>query len=171
MAMNKKYWAAYRDHAVALVPKCGNTSFSALVGGGRLSLEDALNIEQRIMFIREPMDRFTSGYSFFYAMNELDASRENVPMGVTHQGYEHYVDYALSTPNPHWMPQMELTGSIATHIHPFSCDSLRKWWPVYWPGRQPDWLNACTHLPTSDYRLDDLRRYYSADFDAYERAV
>lgn len=167
----KKFWAAYGGHAIALVPKCGNTSFSALVGGNRLTTEEALNMGTRVMFIRDPIDRFVSGYSFFYAMNELDSSRENVPISITHQGYEHYVDHALSTPNPHWVPQMELTRGIATHLYKFDCDSIRKWWPMHWPGCQPDWLNACTHLPTTDYRLDDLRRYYADDLRAFEGAA
>lgn len=168
---SKKFWASYQGKAVAIVPKCGNTSFSNLVGGVRLTLDETLAVDTRVMFVRDPLDRFTSAYSFFHMLNCDDRGKVHVPREATHNGYEHFVDFALSTENPHWKPQMQLTGGIATHLYKFSCESIRKWWPVHWPGRQPDWLNACSHLPTTDYRMNDLLEYYAEDLLAYERAA
>lgn len=169
---SKKFWAAYRDSAVAIVPKCGNTSFSAVVSATRLSTDEAMSVPTRVMFVRDPIDRFISAYSFFHMLNDgEDRGDVPVPRAATHNGYPHWVDFALSTINPHWAPQVELTGGIATHLYKFNCDSIRKWWPIHWPGRQPDWLNACSHLPVTDYRRADLLSYYSADLDAFERAV
>lgn len=165
----KKYWATYRDAAIAMVPKCGHTSFDAMVGA-RLSIDEALRIPMRVQFVRDPIDRFVSAYSFFYALNEDNPHRESVPKNVTHNGYESFVDYALSNPNPHWMPQTELTGGIATRLHKFTGENIRRWWSHYWPGKLPDWFNACTHLPTTDYRIADLREYYATDIVAFERA-
>lgn len=167
----KKFWSAYRGMAIAVVPKCGNTSFSALVGGTRLGIEEALQFDKRIMFVRDPIERVASGYSHYHDLNSHGPSRDDVPREVTHNGYERYVDFILSNENPHWMPQMQLTGGIATNLHKFNCDNIRKWWPMYWSGRQPDWLNACTHLPINDYRIDDLRAYYIEDARAYESAT
>lgn len=171
MSTLKKYWAEHQGKAIALIPKCGNTSISALIKTPRISIEDALKFEARVMFIRDPIaERFVSNYGFFKFLND-ESPREDVPIEVTHNGYERFVDFALANPNPHWMPQMELTGSIATSIHKFNSENLRKWWGYYWPGRLPDWLNACTHLPTNDYSMDDLKLYYADDIIAYERAT
>lgn len=167
--MNRKFWAVYRNCALALIPKSGNTSFSKLVGGERLSTDEALQFDTRVMFVREPIERFVSAYSMFKYLND-EAGHKDVPREAT-ASYEAFVDFALATPNAHWASQTELTGGIATHIHKFSCDSIRNWWPIYWPGRQPDWLNACTHLPTNDYRMDDLRAYYADDMRVYEAAT
>lgn len=167
--MNKNYWAAYRQHAIALMPKCGNTSFSALVRSPRLSIEDALKIETRVMFIRDPIERLVSAFSFFKYLND-ETPREDVTPEAT-SSYEAFVDFALAYPNPHWMPQMKLTGGIATKLHKFNCESIRQWWPLYWPGRLPDWLNSCTHLPTNNYRSTDLKYYYADDIAAYEVAT
>jgi len=171
MPRKPRCWVEYQGKALALAPKCGSTSFSARAGNPRITNDEAVNLETRVMFIREPIDRFVSAYSFFYALNSDDPFRDNVPRSVTHHGYEYFVDHALATPNPHWAPQMDLTGGIANRLHKFDCESIRKWWPTYWAGRLPDWINACSHLPVSDYRADDIRRYYAEDIAAYERAI
>lgn len=166
---NKKFWAEYQGKAIALIPKSGNTSFSRLAGR-RLSVEEALQFDTRVMFIREPIkERFVSNFSMFKVLND-EGGHKDVPREAT-ETYEAFVDFALATPNAHWAPQTLITGGIATHIHRFDCDSIRKWWPVYWPGRQPDWLNSFSHLPTNDYRINDLKAYYAEDLCVYEAAT
>lgn len=167
---SKRFWAKKGGKAIAIIPKAANTSFSKLIDG-MLTAEEVMEFPVRIMFIRDPFERFVSAYSFFHALNEEHRHGiVQVPLEATHSGYEAWVDYSLATDNPHWAPQTELTGDVATHVYRFGCDNIRKWWGLHWPGRLPDWLNACVHLSSSDYRRDEIERYYARDIDVFRGA-
>lgn len=168
----KKFWSEHDGNAIAIIPKVGNTSFSEIVDGGRLTSEEALQFKIRVMFIREPIERVISNYSFFHALNDNEECRTNIPKEITHNGYEVFIDYILlDKGNPHWAPQMELTDGIATHLYKFNCDNIRKYWPMHWSGRQPNWMNATTHLEVNDYRMKELLEFYVKDTAAYESAI
>lgn len=169
----KTPWAEKDGIAIAMIPKAGSTSFrNTLNIRQSLTPTEASRFSTRVLFIREPFDRLVSSYSFFHYLNE---TRQNghggghypVPNDATHNGYEAWVDFILETPNPHWMPQIDLTGNIHTIAHRFDSDNLNKYWKNYWPGRLPDWLNATSHLSSTDYRTDDIALFYKDDIDLY----
>lgn len=166
---DRKFWARHQDKAIAVVPKVGSTSLNLRVDGDFISIEQAKLIDVRVMFIRDPWDRHESCYSHFQALGPQDCGA--IPREAIENGYEHYVDHMLNNPNPHWYPQMELTGGIATHLYKFNVDSIRKWWPTHWTGKQLDWMNATTHVRISDYRKSEILEYYAADIAAYEAAL
>ncbi len=165
--MAYKNWIVKNNIALGLIPKNGSTSFrNALATSQTITGDEAMQYATRVIFVRDPIERFNSAYSFFYYLNDTNQNGQstNITKTSTHNGYDHWVDFALSTNNAHWFPQTKIMEGRQTIAHRFNLENIQKYWPKYWPGKRPDWLNATTgHLPSNDYRKADILEFYKDD--------
>lgn len=160
MIKRTKWWIARDGVAVAIVPKCASTGIRNVIGVSDVySNEEVLQFDTRIAFFRHPIERLRSAFSFYsYLKRKNQLGR---PGNIDLSSYEAFVDYVLENDDPHWMPQTELIGDSATHI--FKLSDLDHVWPKYFnTGFLPS-ANRVVHLPTNDYRLDELLGKYEGD--------
>jgi len=164
------------DAAISSIPKCGSQSVEGAVtgmrGGRIIENEEAMNYDTRVMFIRDPIVRLHSNFSFFWWLEFNGADYFSfIPKGIlTGQrgsediDYKNFIDYALDNPDPHWGSQVDLmtfNGEfIPTHIHKF--EDIQEHWEKYAAGRLP-WYNAWSRIPITDYRQDDIKSFYQKD--------
>ena len=153
------------DLAVALIPKCGLQSIIAWMGKDsiRLQSNDSLLsvVEKRVAFIRNPIDRLVSAYSFFYWMDHYGKrGSEEIPI----DSWESFVDHSLSVENEHWNPQTEMIGEIPNIYHRF--ENILEHFGKYRPGIFPH-HNKSTRRPVTAYRLLDICEKYYKDFDVW----
>ena len=178
MARIKPMWVKSRGIALCIIPKSGSTSFrDALMAGRFLTKAEVLDCDKRVAFMRSPLDRWSSAYSFFHFLHENNIKGQHeheVPQSVTHNGYEAWVDFALEVaisekPNMHWVRQAEIMGGVQTHVYRLNRANIDAHWGKYWPGIKPGHLNGLTeHLPITDYRVDEIKNYYSDDLTMYK---
>lgn len=150
--------------AVASLPKCGCTSMRAVlrvkpVDSEAIILRDDLT---KIAWIRDPVERLISGYSFFKAHHE-NGCKTNVDREATNSWNE-WVDHTLSINNPHWNPQTDivsLDGRFLPDIV-YRFEELAETWGVHFRGLLPR-LNGCVHEPVTPYRFDEIEAKYAAD--------
>jgi len=157
--------------AIAVIPKAGSQSIRQCCRYQVLmSNDEAMSYETRVAFIRNPVERLKSAYSFFhYLMVDGVRTDGNAPPHSALVNWEGFVDYALSTPNPHWKPQADLLldskgNFVPTTVHKF--EDIKEHWEKYYKGALP-WINASSRAETNDYRLDDIRSYYKEDFELW----
>ena len=96
-------WYSNNEIAVALIPRVASSSIRDTVRTlyMQVSPEDALKVDRRIAWVRDPIERLVSAYSFFhYAVTSL-------PGHVTGT-WESFVDYSMEVEDYHWEPQSSL---------------------------------------------------------------
>ncbi len=155
--------------AMSCVPKNGSTSMrNAMPNDDIFANDKVLHIKTRIAWIREPIARLKSAYAFFFYLNEKEENGQRTPSKEQTSSWEKFVDHALLSDNKHWAPQKEmlsLNGEyLATVSHKF--ENIMQLWSNYLPGLLP-WQNACTPLPTNDYRQDDIAEFYKEDSELW----
>lgn len=160
-------WLLTDDHKLAMscIPKNGSTSMRNSIPANKIFTNDeVLHIPIRVAWIREPVNRLISCYSFFYYLNQRDQNGRKEPSIKVTSSWESFVDYALIHPNPHWNPQKPMLTLddvyIPTITHRF--EDIMKLWGNYIPGLLP-WQNACTKLPVNAYREDEIKQFYEED--------
>ena len=160
------FQSAERDLAIAQIPKCGITSFREWLSDFDLIPNDRVCVSKRVAFIRHPLERIKSAYSYMYWIQHrggrLPDSR------ITTESWESFVDWALENDNEHWRPQIEFVGDVPNIWHRF--ENLDLYWERYKPGILGH-ENRASRLDTSEYREADLRAMYSDDLRLWEQAT
>lgn len=151
--------------AVATMPKCGMTSFRAALRGMPVINSEAVSLRddlKKIMWIRSPLERLVSGYSFFKAHHERGGKTDVDPKHT--ESWNAWVDNILVAENPHWEPQVNLVSHngefLPDVVHRF--DDLAETWGYYFRGLLPR-INGCVHEPITVYREQEISEKYLAD--------
>ena len=154
--------------AISVLPKNGSTSISSVFGPSR-SVNDLsiFNTSRRVAWIRNPLSRLISAYSFFKALDNQGVLRDN---SIIVTDWPSFVDHALVTMNMHWcqqIPALTLHGIyVPTEEYKFE-DIASKWEVVVGSGLLP-WQNAATTLAITDYRKTHIEAYYAEDFAKWQ---
>lgn len=164
-------WLADPNNNIAMscLPKNGATSMrNCFIEKKIYKNNEVLDISVRVAWIRNPMERLISAYSFFYYLNEQNGNKEKVAQKEHTESWESFVDHFLSTPDIHWNSQKEILSLDGEYIPTIShrFEDIMKLWGNYLPGLLP-WWNACTKLPTNDYRKGEIDNYYAQDLDLW----
>lgn len=146
---------------MAIVPKCGSHTIRSCFRSKEISVEKALKREVRVAWVRNPLDRLESYFSYKNANSSLG------PI----QTWEDFIDSIFITNNAHWIPQIELLTHnslyVPTITHKF--EDFPKLWGSYFTGLIPH-LNGCVHESVNrEYRLSDIEAYYKEDFEIWHR--
>jgi len=163
-----------RDLAVAQIPRAGLTTIAGWLGWPKAVKNNdpaLMRISRRVAFIREPVDRLESAFSFFYWRADYGWPH-STPAPI--DSWEAFVEYVLDPTNPddaHWQPQIERIGgeSVATELYLF--EDLADVWEDIRPGILP-WHNRTSRAPTivQDHRITELRQKYTVDRALREQA-
>jgi len=160
---------ADRNIAMSCLRKVGSVSMQNIIK--HKEIEDnksVLDVKQRVFWVRKPIDRLISCYSFFHHLNNTDGNGVRVLSAENTASWESFIDTILSSKDPHWNPQAEQlkidNKPIWTIAHKFE-DIIKKWGD-YLPGLLP-WYNACTHLDISDYRRGEIESLYREDAELW----
>ncbi len=167
-----KSWTISKRHnlAVSIVPKCASQTIKEWLGPGQVKVKpDDHRLKQvgrRVAFIRNPIVRLVSAYSFFYWMDDygMRSRQSDVPI----KGWEPFVDYVLSDAedDEHWKLQTDLIGDVANIYH--RLENLSEHFEKYRPGILP-YNNRCSHRRTSDYRRSEIIEKYAKDIVLWEK--
>ena len=154
-----------RTIAMSCLPKNGSTSMrNAGFSDHIFSNSEVIDVPVRVAWIRNPLERLVSAYSFFHYLNETGKNGQAAPGKKETSSWESFIDCVLSMENPHWSKQVEslkLNGHyIATITHKF--EDIMQLWGHYHKGFLP-WQNACTKLEVNAYRRLDIELAYSED--------
>lgn len=157
--------------AVAVIPKSGSQTIRHCCRYQvDLTNDEALRYQTRVAFIRNPIERLKSAYSFFhYLMKDGVKTDGTAPPYSSLGSWQDFVDFALENKNPHWLPQVQhLYASsgefVPNAMHKF--EEIREHWEKYYKGALP-WLNATSRAPTNDYKLDEINAYYLEDLELW----
>lgn len=148
------------NFAVLNIPKCGSQTLRA-TELANVDLEQSRMFEDRLAFIRHPVDRIKSAYRFF--MDHRWLLSEDI------DSYESFIDYTFEIDDEHWKPMVDFIfpygDCIVKEIH-----SLCRMQDVL-KGRLGYKIPICnesnTVYRTSDYRLDELLIKYQKDLELY----
>ena len=162
-------WFVTEGFAVAFIPKAGTNTFRQWLGQYEVYENDdprLMEYDKRIAFIRHPVERLTSAYSYF---------GEKTDRGVPHSVkapvklWEEFVDHMLKPENVdvHWAPQSLLIGGKQNIVHRF--EDLKDIAPTYVAKPIP-WHNKSKHRVVSNYRLPDIYKYYARDLALWSQA-
>lgn len=154
-----------RDLAVALIPKAGIQTISEWLGPGFrvVDNEAAMSFSRRVAFIRHPLERLKSCYSFMYWLADYGSPHHS---GAPVDSWESFVDHVLGgARNEHWIPQTEHVGDVPNIWRRF--EDIANCYEAFRPGLLPH-NNRASRRPTSDYRSTELAAYYAADLDRWE---
>lgn len=180
--------------AIATIPKAGSQSIAQAVlcmrNGQTITNEQALPIEERVLFLRNPKDRLNSAYSFLWWLtyNGQDVS-EFIPkgtfsgeFGTEKQDYKNFIDYVLANKNNHWSSQIDQVthNGVFTPTKVFKFEEIKLYWDSVArgaiPSRETDgnnfpWLNAWTKKPEcvtfKAYRKDEIIVEFGPDMDLW----
>lgn len=163
------YVSADRDVAIAQIPKAGIHTIEEWLGtksGFVLATdEDAMKVSRRVAFIRHPVERLKSSYSFMYWLKEYGSEHDSKP--AVHS-WAAFVDFALANDNGHWRPQHLIVNGVPNIYHRF--ENIGEHFEKYRPGILPH-NNRATRLPTDDYRAGDIAAFYADDLRLWESAT
>jgi len=128
-----------------------------------VSNDEALAASRRVAFIREPLERLRSCYSFMYWLADYGTPhRCRAPV----ETWEGFIDHLLGgARDDHWIPQTEHCGDVPNIWRRF--ESLPICFEEYRPGILPH-NNRSSRRPTNDHRESELRHYYAADYRRWE---
>ena len=116
-------------------------------------------------FPREPFDKLRSVFQFFW-----DSSR--YPRTPFWKTYEQCVDKILGgAENLHWWPQAELLkGFPDLTMYRFE-DLSRIWAEIGFPALRHRNKSTRVVIQNPDYRIDEIRVYYAADFELRKQCL
>ena len=118
--------------ALALIAKAGIQSFTEASGDQwYMSNKQAIEFPTRIFFIRNPIDRLESCYSFLVGLKDEGTNQDIIPEEHL-LTWELFVDYILENSDEHWDPQTEqlkYKGTL-TPTHIFRFEDVCDWWPI-----------------------------------------
>lgn len=164
---------------VAAIPKAGSTAIgnagmcTPIKGEQVKSYLEWNAISRRVVFLRDPVDRFRSAFSFAYWLDKAGSSNDLVPPGFfaeagdEYRCYEKFVDFVLDSgaENEHWKPQEWLirrSSFLANEFYDFRDISPWFWFTF---GISVPVENAAKRIaPWSTYRLGEVAEYYSRDY-------
>jgi len=150
--------------AVAQIPKAGLNTMNDWLGGWDVVKNDdtrLLACPTRVMFIRNPIVRLQSAYSFM----RVQADNGNLMKhGAPVNSWHPFVDYILENDNLHWTPQVKRTGNLQTVVH-----RLEDLGHIFWRYHESmvNHNNATRRRPVDNYRLADIVDYYMEDFNLW----
>lgn len=155
--------------AVACLPKNGTHTISSFFYGEKVANEAVLSATKRVVWIRHPVDRLISAYSFFKTL--IISNRYKGKFGEKEIAtWTSFVDYILSGHNDvHWDSQVEqlsLDGVyLGTHTYKFC--NIMDTWKLHFDGRLPH-LNGYKHVDVDiTYRFAEILKHFSKDFHLY----
>jgi len=160
--------------ALALIAKVGTQSFKEVIDvdtGWYLIPEEALEYPIRVFFIREPMARLRSAYSFFIKLRNGGERYDSLPYSVLNSWPE-FVDHVLTNSDEHWnpqVPQVTYKGEF-TPNKVFRFEDVKKWWPNFTSIRLPH-ANASIPQEVIDYRSVELKEFYAEDIKMWNSIV
>jgi hypothetical protein len=134
--------------------------------------QEVFRFDTRILFVRHPVERLISTYSFYYHLNENDENGQHVriPKSVTHKGWPTWVDFIIDNMengdnDPHWSPFSKY-AEIATKV--ININKLDSDFSKYWskPVRREN--TGREHLSSIDYRKAQLSAIYGDDLAIYQ---
>lgn len=148
--------------AVAQIPKSGLNTIANWLGKGFLVVpNDQVVVGIRVAFIRNPLERLKSCYSF---MHWQSVRRGDGPID-----WHDLVDRVFSDEdNEHWRPQATHISGVDCVVHRF--ENLSRHYQSYWPGLL-DHFNKATRMPTDDYRYDELVEFYKDDQRLWDNTI
>jgi hypothetical protein len=152
--------------AVAQIPKAGLCSIGLWLSGFSLVSNDAaMDADRRIAFIRHPIERLRSCYSFFVGLAESGSPHHSMaPL----ESWQTFVDHILSgASNEHWDSQVALCGGVPNEWIKF--ESINDFATGIHPAPLPR-LNVSIRRQTDDYREDELVSRYLIDLRQWEAA-
>ncbi len=147
-----------RDQSVLLIPKSGTNSIKSAMRSWVVARHDI-----RVGFIRNPLDRFWSAYSFLKSISDYKKAI-NGDLQIALENYESFVDYALVNEDHHWLPQSRWAYDLT---HAYRLEEIDLHWTKHWPGFLPGRENRSQRQRVSTYRLEDLIAYYKEDFELW----
>lgn len=163
---------------VVMLKKAGSSSFYSAIHNSKKGLnltnEEAIPYSKRVMFIRNPLARHHSAFSFFWWLKADGHVTDVIDMGVfkgdnVQEDYEAFVDYSLENENGHWNSQIaeaSFNGEfIPNRVHRF--EDLQTYWEEYFTGLLP-WSNAFSKVQVDEYRREDLIKFYTEDITLWE---
>lgn len=160
------------DRCVALIRKAGSSSMSAVLSSWvEVPVTTVMDISLRVAFIREPITKLISAYSFFRELHKRGTKMQSPPAPTKDavESWESFVDYALDNYNVHWTSQVDyLTQDgvyVPTHTHRF--EDIGTIWQQYFNTRLLPNYNACVHQEVDNYRADDLQEFYKKDLELW----
>lgn len=162
----KWFYSEARDLAVAQIPKAGLITIMEWLGRDFPSVlpDVARSASRRVAFIRHPIERLKSCYSFMYWMKEYGTAHKS---GVPVDSWESFVDHTFIHDNMHWRPQSEIVEDVPNIYRRF--EDIAECYEEFRPGILP-WHHRTTRLPTTEYRADELMARYSADLALWSAA-
>ena len=151
------------DHttAVSANPKCACMALQDMFGRPRRTDEEVAHIPRRVLFMRDPMERFYSAYCYFCMVR--DKGGEYKPLGKGKpDNYEDFVDRTFEIRDRHWDPQvancLAYTEVMGWRELPAFVQKVS--------GRPMVHTNSSPKYPyDSCYRRDELTARYAADYD------
>lgn len=163
------YLLGEKDLAVAQVPKAGVNTFRQWLRGYELvDSKDPLLLEcsRRILFVRHPLERLQSCYSYFKGLDQEGVEHS---VQAPTESWNVFVDYVLNnlTDDVHWLPQVIHAGNAQNIVHRF--EDLGEIGRSYYDMPIP-WANRSTRMPASAYGISDIMQMYKEDFDLWSQA-
>lgn len=155
------YLSQKHNLAVAQIPKAGLMTIREWLGPDFrvVSNDETKVVTRRVAFVRNPIERLKSCYSFFYW---LSVNGQLHVSGAPLSSWGVFVDHVLSgAEDEHWIPQSRHFGDAPNIWRRF--ESLPECYEEFKPGILPH-NNRVTRLETYDYRTEELLQYYAQDF-------
>jgi hypothetical protein len=147
--------------ALPAIPKCGQHTLVSL-GGVELEFERLRDFPVRIAFVRCPVDRLVSCFSFFHKVGY------HLP-SIHMDSYEAFVDWALDSDDEHVLPQFQLC-SFHHFKRRFPLSRMTEVLGLL-TGQSVTKENPSEHYDVNAaYRLEDIKERYHDDFAVYEEA-
>jgi len=187
------YLQLKQDTCIAVFPKVASQSiqFAAFANGAvEITPSEAAVIENRVMFLRQPLVRLQSAFSWFMQLTVEGTKYETIMpstilgTGTKHEtkplqeAWEAFIDHVLSvdvmSSDEHWQPQITQAtyNDVLIPNRAFKFEELNARWGTHSVGRLPgtlEHMHAVTKLYPVDYRKSELLIYYADDIEAYGR--
>lgn len=157
-----------RTVAMSALRKNGSRSlgFASELLKPRYPNDDVLDIPIRVAWIRHPIERLISAYSFFKLINERDRDPHRAAAHTSN--WHSFVDYTLITENEHFDSQVDQLTKDGIYIPTVTekFENIMIHWGKYLGGSLP-WVNGVVHQLVDDYRSDDLAVKYAKDMELW----
>ena len=133
-----------------------------------MKIHEVTEIEKRVMFLRDPIERLISCYCFLKTLREENTSYDNFNFKYV-DSWQTFVDFMLENRDTHWLPQSELMTLdgkfVPTEIVKF--ENINQWFSdigIKLSKQNP----SKKFLINLEYRKACLADYYHADIKLRE---